>query len=117
MKLAITVSVSTDDGRIVQSSENMLQVATDLAGVDESVQKQDFLGQAENLLRTVGENQIPALYATVAEMQYAPVEGREIDATAVSTREPTREELEDEARKIVARNNKNVKVTQSTEAE
>ncbi len=68
MKVEIKVTVSTDDGSVSRSSTNAMLMATDVENMDPGVQKQDFLTQVEGLVRTVGENQVPALYAAVEEL-------------------------------------------------
>lgn len=65
MQLTIQVAVSSDDGKIGQNVVAKLMLATGVYGTDAGVAKQDFLQQAENLVRTVAENQIPALYDAV----------------------------------------------------
>lgn len=65
MKVEIKVTVSSDDGKVSRTSTNAMMMATDVANSDPGVQKQDFLTQVEGLVRTVGENQVPALYAAV----------------------------------------------------
>lgn len=65
MQIEITVTLTDDTNQVARSSVNRLAVATDLPGADPAVQKQDFLGQVENLVRTITENQVPALYADV----------------------------------------------------
>ena len=67
MRLEVRVVVSRDDGKSAQVSANALQIDTNVDGVDPGVQKQDFLEQATNLMRSVTENQIPALYAKVMD--------------------------------------------------
>ncbi len=73
MKVEIKVTVSTDDGSVSRSSTNAMLMATDVENMDPGVQKQDFLTQVEGLVRTVGENQVPALYAAVEELAGAEV--------------------------------------------
>ena len=65
MQLTIHVAVSSDDGKIGQNVVAKLTLATGVYGTDAGVAKQDFLQQAESLVRTVAENQIPALYDAV----------------------------------------------------
>ncbi len=65
MKVEIKVTVSSDDGAVSRASTNAMMMATDVENADPGVQKQDFLTQVEGLVRTVGENQVPALYAAV----------------------------------------------------
>ena len=72
MKLEVRVIVSRDDGKSAQVSANALQIDTNVDGVDPGVQKQDFLEQATNLMRSVTENQIPALYAKVMDESRPP---------------------------------------------
>lgn len=72
MKLEVRVIVSRDDGKSAQVSVNALQIDTNVDGVDPGVQKQDFLEQATNLMRSVTENQIPALYAKVIDEPRQP---------------------------------------------
>ena len=67
MHLKIQVTVSADDGSVSETTANELRLATAAYGTDENVAKQDFLTQAESLLRTVSENQLPALYETVRQ--------------------------------------------------
>ena len=65
MKLIVTTAVVSDDGNFKRESTNDVNIATDLPGMDAAVLRQEFMAQAESLLRTVGENQVPALYAAV----------------------------------------------------
>ena len=65
MRVEIKVTVSSDDGKVSRASTNAVMMATDVENADPGVQKQDFLTQVEGLVRTVGENQVPALYAAV----------------------------------------------------
>lgn len=75
MRLKVQIAVTSDDGQSTRTSENGLALATGIPGVEESSAKQDFLAQAEGLMRTVVENQLPALYAEV----YAEDKQREAD--------------------------------------
>lgn len=65
MKLRLEISVESDDGKAARRTVNQLALATDTPGFDPDAAKQDFLQQAEGLVRTVVENQLPALYDTV----------------------------------------------------
>lgn len=65
MELIIDVAVASEDGRIKKSAVSKLALATGIYGTDASVAKQDFLQQAESIIRTISENQIPALYDAV----------------------------------------------------
>lgn len=81
MRLEVRVIVSRDDGKSAQVSVNALQIDTNVDGVDPGVQKQDFLEQATNLMRSVTENQIPALYAKVMDESRPPEPAGEGTAT------------------------------------
>ena len=81
MKLEVRVVVSGDDGKSGQVSVNAIQIDTSVDGVDPGVQKQDFLEQATNLMRSVTENQIPALYAKVMDELRPPEPAGEGTAT------------------------------------
>ena len=65
MKLIVTTAVVSDDGQFKRASTDDVNIATDLPGMDAAVLRQEFMAQAESLLRTVAENQVPALYAAV----------------------------------------------------
>lgn len=65
MKLIVTTAVVSDNGQFRRASTNDVNIATDLPGMDAAVLRQEFMAQAESLLRTIAENQVPALYATV----------------------------------------------------
>lgn len=65
MKLRIEIAVESDDGKVARWTVNQLALATDTPGLDHDAAKQDFLQQADGLVRTVVENQLPALYDTV----------------------------------------------------
>jgi hypothetical protein len=65
MKLRLEISVESDDGKAASRTVNQLALATDTPGFDPDAAKQDFLQQADGLVRTVVENQLPALYDTV----------------------------------------------------
>lgn len=80
MKLIVTTAVVSDDGQFKRASTNDVNIATDIPGMDAGVLRQEFMAQAESLLRTIAENQVPALYATV-EQDLA-------DAHAAETPEP-----------------------------
>lgn len=85
MKLRMTVVVESDDGAISQQAVGGLMLATRLEGVDPSSAKQDFLAQAETLMRSIGENQLPALYQTVLnEDERRAQEAREAQAAEPS---------------------------------
>lgn len=59
MKLKVTVSVEC--GSTVKSADNELVLA-DVVGIDRTRCKEDFLQQAESLIRSVSENQVGALF-------------------------------------------------------
>lgn len=67
MKAKFRVTVTNDDGTVARWADSELQLATAIAGLDPSSAKQDFLTQAESLMRTIAENQLPALYQAVLE--------------------------------------------------
>jgi len=67
MKMQISVVVSSDDDAVSRGAAGGLMLATRVEGVDPSSIKQDFLAQAETLMRSIGENQLPALYQTVLD--------------------------------------------------
>ena len=85
MQLTIHVAVSSDDGKIGQNVVAKLTLATGVYGTDAGVAKQDFLQQAESLVRTVAENQIPALYDAV-QKQIDGEEPAEADGTKDRTK-------------------------------
>ena len=66
MRVKFTVAVSSDDGKVAKSANSELQIDT-MDGVAADIAKQDFLAQAEAIVRTISEGQIPALYHAVAE--------------------------------------------------
>ena len=66
MRVKFTVEVSSDDGKVAKSANSGLQIDT-MEGVAADISKQDFLAQAEAIVRTISEGQIPALYHAVAE--------------------------------------------------
>jgi len=85
MKLHISIVVSSDDDTVSQGTAGGLMLATRLAGVDPSSAKQDFLAQAETLMRSVSENQLPALYQTVLDESERKAQGaREAQAAEPS---------------------------------
>jgi len=67
MQLTINVAVTSDDGKVEKTVTGRLMVATGVYGTDAGVAKQDFLDQAEALVRVIAENQIPALYGAVQQ--------------------------------------------------
>lgn len=67
MKMQISVVVSSDDDAVSRGAAGGLMLATRVEGVDPSSIKQDFLAQAETLMRSIGENQLPALYQSVLD--------------------------------------------------
>lgn len=67
MKLIVTTAVVSDDGQLKRESTNDVNIATDIPGMDAAVLRQEFMAQAESLLRTIAENQVPALYAAVEQ--------------------------------------------------
>lgn len=85
MKMQISVVVSSDDEAISRGAAGGLMLATRVEGVDPSSIKQDFLAQAETLMRSIGENQLPALYQTVLdECERKAQEAREELAAALT---------------------------------
>jgi len=70
MRVKFQVVVSSDDGAVSKDASSELQLATGLHGVDPSSAKQDFLTQADNLVRAISETQLPALYQAVDD-EYA----------------------------------------------
>ena len=79
MRVRFQVTVSSDDDSVVQTVNSELQLATGLNGVDPSIAKQDFLAQAESLVRTIAESQLPALYQGVSDA-YAAKKAKEAEA-------------------------------------
>ena len=71
MRVRFQVTVSSDDDSVVKAVSSELQLATGLDGVDPSIAKQDFLTQAESLVRTIAESQLPALYQGVSDAHAA----------------------------------------------
>lgn len=69
MKVEINITVSADDGSSPKSATSALLLATALEGVDTATAKQDFLTQAEGLVRTISESQLPALYQASLDAQ------------------------------------------------
>lgn len=69
MKVEINITVSADDGSSPKSATSALLLATELEGVDTATAKQDFLTQAEGLVRTISESQLPALYQASLDAQ------------------------------------------------
>ena len=67
MKLIVTTAVVSDNGKFRRESTNDVNIATDIPGMDAAVLRQEFMAQAESLLRTIAENQVPALYAAVEQ--------------------------------------------------
>lgn len=67
MKLIVTTAVVSDNGQLKRESTNDVNIATDIPGMDAAVLRQEFMAQAESLLRTIAENQVPALYAAVEQ--------------------------------------------------
>ena len=67
MRVKIQVVVSSDDNAVSQTASSELQLATGLHGVDPSSAKQDFLAQADTLVRAISETQLPALYQAVED--------------------------------------------------
>jgi len=67
MKMQISVVVSSDDDAVSRGAAGGLMLATRVEGVDPDAAKQDFLSQAETLMRSISENQLPALYQTVLD--------------------------------------------------
>jgi ABC-type uncharacterized transport system substrate-binding protein len=63
--------MASDDGSVTKTVNSELQLATGLSGVDPAIMKQDFLTQAENLVRTIAESQLPALYQGVSDAHAA----------------------------------------------
>ena len=81
MKMQISVVVSSDDDVVSRGAAGGLMLATRVEGVDPSSIKQDFLAQAETLMRSISENQLPALYQTVLdECERKAQEAREAQA-------------------------------------
>ena len=69
MRVRFKVTVSDDSDVVVKTADSQLQLATDVDGIDPSVAKQDFLAQAESLVRTIADNQLPALYQSVVDIR------------------------------------------------
>jgi hypothetical protein len=69
MKVEINITVSADDGSSPKSATSALLLATELEGVDAATAKQDFITQAEGLVRTISESQLPALYQASLDAQ------------------------------------------------
>lgn len=85
MRMRISIVVSNDDGTVSREAAGGLMLATRLEGVDPSLAKQDFLAQAETLMRSVSENQLPALYQSVLdESERKAQEAREAQAAEPS---------------------------------
>ena len=106
MKVKFRVTVTNDDGTVARWADSELQLATTIAGLDPSSAKQDFLTQAESLMRTIAENQLPALYQAVLEAPKTDLEAAEarekLQAKLKSLRErkagaPAAEDTGDEA--------------------
>jgi hypothetical protein len=76
MKVEIRITVSADDGSSPRSATSALLLATGLEGVDVATAKQDFLTQAEGLVRTISESQLPALYQASLEEQAKAAEAK-----------------------------------------
>ena len=80
MKVEIRITVSADDGSSPRSATSALLLATGLEGVDAATAKQDFLTQAEGLVRTISESQLPALYQASLEEQAKAAEAAKAEA-------------------------------------
>lgn len=66
MKVTIQVTVSSDDDTVSKTASSSLMLASGIDGMDPAEAKQDFLMQVDSLVRTIADNQIPALYQSVA---------------------------------------------------
>ena len=67
MQMTVTLTVTSDDGEITESSVNRIGVDTRIPGIDPDSAKEDFMAQARGLLTAVGETHAPALYAAVQD--------------------------------------------------
>lgn len=81
MKVEIRITVSADDGSSPRAATSALLLATGLEGVDAATAKQDFLTQAEGLVRTVAESQLPALYQASLDAQAMAAAAKAEEAT------------------------------------
>ena len=66
MRAKFTITLSSDDWKVERSANSEIQIDS-LDGVAADIAKQDFLAQAEAIVRTISEGQIPALYHAVSE--------------------------------------------------
>lgn len=81
MRIRFNVVVASDDGQFMQEANNELLVDTSLYGLDPSVAKHSFLNQAEALVRTISDSQLPALYQAVVDAMAKAHEDEQRDAT------------------------------------
>ena len=81
MRIRFNVVVASDDGQFMQEANNELLVDTSLYGLDPSVAKHSFLNQAEALVRTISDSQLPALYQAVIDAMAKAQEDEQRDAT------------------------------------
>ena len=72
MRMVTTVRVESDDGQVKEESVNQIAVDTSVEGIDQDAAKEDFVAQARQLLGSIGDTHIPAMYATVLRRLQTP---------------------------------------------
>lgn len=72
MRMVTTVRVESDDGQVKEESVNQVAVDTSVEGIDQDAAKEDFVAQARQLLGSIGDTHIPAMYATVLRRMQTP---------------------------------------------
>lgn len=72
MRMVTTVRVESDDGQVFEQSVNQVAVDTSVEGIDQDAAKEDFVAQARQLLGSIGDTHIPAMYATVLRRLQTP---------------------------------------------
>lgn len=72
MRMVTTVRVESDDGQVKEESVNQVAVDTSVEGLDQDAAKEDFVAQARQLLGSIGDTHIPAMYATVLRRLQTP---------------------------------------------